>query len=36
MFDEVFDQVGYYRMDKITNIEIVNENAKPLKEKRRL
>lgn len=32
MFDEVFDQVGYYRMDKITNIEIVNENAKPLKE----
>lgn len=32
MFDEVFGEVGYYRMDKITNIEIVNEDAKPLKE----
>ena len=32
MFDEVFDQVGYYRLDKITNITILDEDAKPLKQ----
>lgn len=32
MFDEVFDQVGYYRLDKITNITILDEYAKPLKQ----
>ena len=32
MHDEVFDAVGYYRMDKITNMQIIQEEAKPLKE----
>lgn len=32
MFDEVFDEVGYYRLDKITNIAVLDEDAKPLKE----
>ena len=32
MFDEVFNQVGYYRLDKITNITILDEDAKPLKQ----
>lgn len=32
MFDEVFDSVGYYRMDKITNMQILDETAKPLRE----
>lgn len=32
MFDETFSQVGYYRLDKITDITILNDDAKPLRE----
>lgn len=32
MFDEMFDEVGFYRMDKITDIDILDEDAKPLRE----
>ncbi len=32
MFDEVFDSIGYYKLDKITNIAILDDVAKPLKE----
>ncbi len=32
MFDEVFNTVGYYRMDKITNMHILDDVAKPLRE----
>lgn len=32
MFDETFDQVGYYRLEKITDITILDECAKPLKD----
>lgn len=32
MHDEVFDAVGYYRMDKITNMRILDETSKPLRE----
>ena len=32
MFDEMFDEVGFYRMDKITDIEVLNDNSKPLRE----
>lgn len=32
MYDEVFSSIGYYRLGKITNIKIIQENAKPLRE----
>lgn len=32
MFDETFSQVGYYRLDKITDITILKDDAKPLRE----
>lgn len=32
MYDEYFEQVGYYRLDKITNITIFEDSAKPLRE----
>lgn len=32
MFDEMFDEVGFYRMDKITDIEVLDDNSKPLRE----
>lgn len=32
MYDEYFNQVGYYRLDKITNITILDDSAKPLRE----
>lgn len=32
MFDEMFDEVGFYRMDKITDIEVLDDDAKPLRE----
>lgn len=32
MYDETFEKVGYYRLDKITDITILEDVAKPLKE----